>query len=91
LSIDGYDVLQADDALAYRDQYRELSDRTISNTEAGKLVNQYKYLQEAGAFIDEYMRIMLLRRDYIIYNCKLCPGQTGLLLSKTAKEKNKRK
>ena len=100
LSVDGFDVLQADDTLAYRDRYQELSDRTIASTEAGKLVNQYKDLQEAGVIIDEYIRIILLRRDYIMYNCKLCPGQTGLRLSKnmnlatrkklskTAKEKN---
>ena len=83
LSVDGYDVLEASDALACQSYYQDLSDRIAGSRNAAKLIKEYNALQEAGTVIDEDIRIILNRRDYIIYNCKLCPGQTGLLSKHT--------
>jgi hypothetical protein len=85
LSVDGYDVVEADNALAFRDRYQSLSDRIAGSEEAVELVNLFLNLKEAGQAIEEDIRLFLLRRDYILYNCRFCPGQHGLLLSKKTK------
>jgi hypothetical protein len=79
LFVDGLKTVEANDALAYRDQYQALSDRIVGSTTAAHLINQYNDLKATGTKIDEYLRQILLRRDYIMYTCKLCPGQTRLL------------
>ena len=79
LFVDGLKTVEANDALAYRDQYQALSDRIVGSATAADLINQYNDLKAVGTKIDEYLRQILLRRDYIMYTCKLCPGQTRLL------------
>lgn len=79
LFVDGLKTVEANDALAYRDQYQALSDRIAGSTTAADLINQYNDLKSAGTKIDEYLRQILIRHDYIMYTCKLCPGQTRLL------------
>ena len=79
LLVDGLKTVEANDALAYQAQYQELSDRIVGSAAAADLINQYNDLKGAGTKIDEYLRQILLRRDYIMYTCKLCPGQTRLL------------
>lgn len=77
LAVDGFAIVEADDVSSYRDQYQSLSDHFIDSAEADKLVSQYKALNDEGNKIDKSIRMILRRRDYIIYQCKWCPAQIG--------------
>ncbi|MCJ7744623.1 MAG: hypothetical protein MUO99_08745 [Dehalococcoidales bacterium] len=79
LLVDGLTTVEANDALPYQAKYQELSDRIAGSTTAADLINQYNDLKSAGTKIDEYLWQILVRHDYIMYTCKLCPGQTRLL------------
>ena len=79
LVVDGSKTNEANDALAYEGQYQALSDQVMGSEVGASLINQYKDLKTLELKIHESLRGILLRRDYIMYTCKLCPGQAKLL------------
>jgi hypothetical protein len=81
LGVDANNVLAAKDTQPYQSRYQELSDRVIRSTIGIQVINQYNNLKELGASIDTYLNAIIIRRDYITYDCDLCPGQMGSLRS----------
>ena len=79
LVVDECKTLEATDALAYKSQYEALSDQTVGSEIGANLINRYNELEALGQKITKFLREISLRRDYIMYTCKLCPGQTTLL------------
>ena len=79
LVVDECKTLEATDALAYERQYEALSDQIVGSEIGANLITQYNELEALGQKITKFLREILLRRDYIMYTCKLCPGQTRLL------------
>jgi hypothetical protein len=79
LVVDGLKTLEAIDALAYETQYKTLSDQIVGSEVAANLIVGYNELEALGGKITKFLLEISLRRDYIMYSCKLCPGQTRLL------------
>jgi len=79
LVVDGLKTIEANDVLAYKNQYQAFSDQVMGSEIGSNLINQYNDIKVLGQKIAEFLREVLLRRDFIMYSCKLCPGQTKLL------------
>lgn len=75
LQIDGHDVLDADDALACKEAYEKLSTRILRSQEVAVLIELFKDLRTYEPKIRKSLDRILLRRDYILHKCKLCPGE----------------
>lgn len=78
LTVDGHEVLEATRALAYTDQYKALSDRILKSEMANNLVVMFGELKALEPKIRASLSEVLLKRDYIMYTCRFCPGQTRL-------------
>jgi hypothetical protein len=76
LLVDGIRVMEAEDALAYEERYKALSQNIPTRGAALALIAQYRDLKMLEPKIHEALRDILIRRDYIMYTCKLCPGQS---------------
>ncbi len=79
LVVDGSKTIEANDALVYSGQYKALSDQVMGSEVGASLKGRFNDLKALELKIHESLREILLRRDYIMYTCKLCPGQTKLL------------
>jgi hypothetical protein len=75
LTIDGYAVLEAPEPLAYTEQYQTLSDRILESEAVGNLAVLIGKLESLETKIKVFLWECLLRRDYILYACRFCPGQ----------------
>lgn len=78
LTVDGHEVLEATRALAYTDQYKALSDRILKSELANNLVVMFGELKALEPKIRASLSEVLLKRDYIMYTCRFCPGQPRL-------------
>ena len=78
LTVDGHEVLEATRALAYTDQYKALSDRILKSEMANNLVVMFGELKALEPKIRASLSEVLLKRDYIMYTCRFCPGQPRL-------------
>lgn len=78
LLVDGIKVMEAEDALGYSERYTALSDNVLTRGESGAIITQYRELKTLEPKIHGVLRDILIRRDYIMYPCKLCPGQAKL-------------
>lgn len=78
LLVDGVETLETSDALAYEQQYKRLCDQVLGSELATNLINRYRELRAQEPKIRESLQEILQRRDYIMYSCKLCPGQPKL-------------
>ncbi len=74
LTVDGHEVLEATRALAYTDQYKALSDRILKSEIANNLVVMFGELKALEPKIQASLWEALLKRDYIMYTCRFCPG-----------------
>lgn len=74
LTVDGHEVLEATRALAYTDQYKALSDRILKSEMANNLVVMFGELKALEPKIRASLSEVLLKRDYIMYTCRFCPG-----------------
>lgn len=76
-------VLEAPDLTFRKKQYdklyQEISDQTLANQTTAQLITLYNDLKPLEVKIHEDLQEILLRRDYIIYTCRLCPGQPRLV------------
>lgn len=79
LVVDGSKTIEANDALVYSGQYKALSDQVMGSEVGASLKGRFNDLKALELKIHESLREILLRRDYIMYTCKLCPGQAKLL------------
>ncbi len=79
LVVDGLSTIEANDVLAYKSRYEALSDQIVGSELGANLITRYNELETLGQKITKFLREISLRRDYIMYTCKLCPGQTRLL------------
>ena len=79
LLVDGSKTIETDDASAYEAQYKSLSDQVVNGETAGSLASLYNDLKALERKMHGSIQLILLRRDYIVYTCKLCPGQAKLL------------
>ncbi len=79
LLVDGIETLEATDALACERLYRTLSDNTLNSETAIKMINCFNQLEALMPKVHESLQEILLRRDYIMYTCRMCPGQPRLL------------
>jgi len=76
--VDGHEVLEATEGLAYTEQYKALSDRILKSELANNLVVMFSELKALEPKIRDSLREALLKRDYIMYTCRFCPGQPRL-------------
>lgn len=79
LVVDESKTVEANDALAYRAQYQALSDQVVNSEESSNVINLYNSLIALRLRIKEVLQQVLLRRDYIMQTCNLCPGQVKLI------------
>jgi len=79
LVVDGRKTIEANDALAYSGRYEALSDRVMGSEVGAGLIGHFNELKSLELKIHESLQEILLRHDYIMYTCKLCPGQARLL------------
>lgn len=75
LLVDGIKVVEGDDVMAYEERYNVLSDKVLAGEAARAAVAEYRDLKAGEPKIRGALRDILIRRDYIMYTCKLCPGQ----------------
>ncbi len=79
LVVDGSKTIEANDALSYSGQYEALSDQVMGSEVGASLIGRFNELKVLELKIHESLQEILLRSDYIMYTCKLCPGQAKLL------------
>lgn len=79
LVVDGSKTIEANDALSYSGQYEALSDQVMGSEVGASLINRFNDLKALELKMHESLKEILLRSDYIMYTCKLCPGQARLL------------
>lgn len=77
LVVDGIGVIETEDAPACIVPYTELSVRIIKSKESTNIIHLFKEITALQPKILNELDIILLRRDYIMYTCNLCPGQLG--------------
>jgi len=82
--VDDIKVLEASDLTSRRKKqydklYQEISDQTLANQTTVQLITLYNDLKPLEVKIHEDLQEILLRRDYIMYTCSLCPGQPRLV------------
>lgn len=79
LVVDGSKTIEANDALAYEGQYQALSDQVMGSEVGASLIGRFNDLKALEQKMYVSLQEILLRSDYIMYTCKLCPGQAKLL------------
>jgi len=79
LVVDGTKTIEANDALAYGGQYEVLSDQVLGSEVGASLIGRFNDLKALEQKMYVSLQEILLRSDYIMYTCKLCPGQAKLL------------
>jgi len=63
----------------YEKECRELLDLVLKGETVASLSTLFDDLHNLEARIHNYLEEILLRRDYILYTCNLCPGKPRLL------------
>ena len=63
----------------YEKECRELLDLVLKGETVASLSTLFDGLHNLEARIHNYLEEILLRRDYILYTCNLCPGKPRLL------------
>ena len=69
-------ILEAEHPEVYIESYQALVDKMLSSEEVAWLVTTQDELGSKQNLIRETLQDILIRRDYIMTLCKLCPGQT---------------
>lgn len=70
-----WQVLYAQDALACSESYRAICDYFMDSEIVTNVITLFKECKALEARAQEALQEILLRRDYINYNCRLCPAQ----------------
>ncbi len=75
-----FSVSKETDSAYIEKQYQDYSDTLLAGETGTNLVALFSELKnELEPKIKDSLQEILLRRDYIMYTCKLCPGQPRLL------------
>ncbi len=75
-----FTVSKETDSAYIEKQYQDYSDTLLAEETGTNLVALFSELKnELEPKIKDSLQEILLRRDYIMYTCKLCPGQPRLL------------
>jgi len=74
LSVDGGSVIKAIHALTYKEAYQALSDKTLNSEAVVKLIALLNSRRDLERKMRDSLREILLKRGYVMYRCKLCPG-----------------
>ena len=75
-----FTVLKETDSAHNKKQYQDYSQTLLAGETGTKLVSLFGELKnDLEPKIKDSLQEILLRRDYIMYTCKLCPGQPRLL------------
>lgn len=78
LQVDARVVLSArGGALGHREKHLNLVRQLASGEEMADLLKSYLALCQLADRVRARIRLALLRREYILYRCELCPGQVG--------------
>ncbi|MFC2063116.1 hypothetical protein ACFLS8_04165 [Chloroflexota bacterium] len=67
-------ILRAKHPEDYIEQYKVLNDEILNSKGVNQLVNLYGNLHQIHFSIRTQLEESLLRRDYILRTCRLCPG-----------------
>ena len=70
-----YTILTADKPSKYVDKYRKMTKQIFESEMADNLATLYEELSHSTQELRHYLEELLIRRDYLMYTCRLCPGQ----------------
>jgi len=75
-----FTISKETDAAYIEKQYQDYSETLLASETGTNLVALFNELKnDLEPKIKDSLQEILLRRDYIMYTCKLCPGQPRLL------------
>lgn len=75
LTCDGRVILYSEgSAYEYKDGHKAMIAEWAQSEKLAKLVDMLGELQSLGERIQGILQEALLRRDYVLYSCRLCPG-----------------
>jgi hypothetical protein len=78
LSCDGRVILYSKQAMRYADDYRSMIAEWAGSEMVLRLVNVLGELRVLEGRMHDIVEEALLRRDHILYHCRLCPGGSKL-------------
>ena len=70
------EILEANHPEGCAESYQALASEILSSKEVGWLVTAQDELGHRQNLIRETLQETLIKRDYILHTCRLCPGQT---------------
>lgn len=80
LQVNGAVVLCVEkDAAAYQEKYQQMLDEYLESAQLANIIDLFRDLRRLETEIHALLEEALLRRDYILYTCRLCPGQGQLV------------
>jgi hypothetical protein len=80
LTCDGRVILYSNQALRYAEDHQSMIAEWAQSEKVGYLVKLLGELRDLERRIQDILAEALLRRDYILYSCRLCPGGSKLAL-----------
>ncbi len=71
-------ILYSNQALGYEEDHQSMIEEWAQSERVTNLVKLLADLRELEKRIQDIVEETLIRRDYILYSCRLCPGGSGL-------------
>ena len=71
-----FKILRSENPLDFVDKYKSMSEFYLSGEIVTNLVDLYKQIERHCEVVSNTLQDILIRRDYVLHTCRLCPGQS---------------